>query len=112
MKETEDAFWLRFGEPNQSSSFLGDLEGKYLFFSVYQQNLIDIAKKEINENGFEVAKVSVWPNNNDYVLCLYWHDDSRKHELAQRYLGLSDIKYRYWKANSLTRAGVYSKEYK
>lgn len=107
----KDEYWIRFGEPSQSSSYTGDLVGKYLFFSSDQGKLIQIAKFEIMYHDFEIAKVSVTPNNNEYVLCLYWTSDERKYELAERYKKASNIKYRYWKSNAKTRAGIYSEQH-
>lgn len=106
-----DDWWIRFGDPKQSSSFMGDLAGKYLFFSENQEDLKEIAKREITKHGFEIAKVSTMPNGNDYVLCLYWQSDSRKYELFDRYKAWKGIKYRWWKTNADTRAGKYSREY-
>ena len=107
----KDAYWIRFGNPKQSSSFTGYLEGKYLFFCSNQETLIELAKDEIENHGFNTAKVSVSASNGEYVCCLYWTDSDRKHELADRYGDKKDIKYRYWKANVDTRAGKYSKQY-
>jgi len=109
IKISIDKFWIRLGEPTQSSSFTGNLEGKYLFFSSDRDKLLNIAKYEISIHGFDIAKVSVNPNSNEYVLCLYWMNNERKFELATRYKN-SDVKYRYWKSNADTRAGKYSKE--
>lgn len=111
MKETHDRYWWRFGEPKQSSSFTGNLTGKYLFFCSKQQPLVDLARIEIEEHGFEVAKVSQNNRSGDYVCCLYWHDDSRKHELKERYWDQEHLKYRWWKSNAKTRAGEYSEKF-
>ncbi len=106
-----DGWWIRFNDPKQSSSHTGSQTGKYLFFCENQETLLKLCKYEIAEHGFIYAKVSTNANNNDYVCCLYWMDDSRKYELAQRYGQRKDIKYRYWKSNADTLAGKYSKEY-
>ena len=47
----------------------------------------------------------------DHVLCLYYADDSRKHELAERNKQEYGVKYRYWKSDSDTLKGKYSKEF-
>jgi hypothetical protein len=48
----------------------------------------------------------------EHVLCLYYKDDSRKHELAQRQEAeYPDIKYRYWKSDEATLKGEYSSEF-
>jgi len=112
VNETHDHYWIRFGNPEQSSSFYGDWEGKYLFFSDNQEKLIDIAKHEIKEFGFKDAKVSIKPNNRDYVLCLYWNCDERGYELMTRYGNIDGVKYRWWKSNEDTRNGKYSKQHK
>lgn len=106
-----DDYWIRFGNPKQSSSFTGNLAGKYLFFCKNQDTLKKLCEYEINKHGFEIAKVSKNGNNGEYVCCLYWINDNRKYELANRYKHRKDIKYRYWKSNADTRAGKYSKQY-
>jgi len=94
--------------------FLSSLTGKYLFFSEYKERLHEIAEIEIRDHGFQLAKVSKKAHHSDYVLCLYWKDNSRKDELAKRYASRQnlDIKYRYWKSDESTRAGIYSDEFK
>jgi len=106
-----DNYWIRFGIPKQSSSFTGSLAGKYLFFCTDQEILKKLAEYEITKHNFNIAKVSVDATNGKYVCCLYWINDNRKHELANRYKHRQDIKYRYWKSNADTRAGKYSKQY-
>jgi hypothetical protein len=54
---------------------------------------------------------SVTPPSGEYVLCLYYKDDSRKYELAKKYGNQSEVKYRYWKSDADTLAGKYSKEF-
>ena len=91
-----------------------DITGKYLFFSENKERLLEIAKNEILEQGFHLAKVNnnLLGSNTEYVLCLYYHDDSRKYELAERYREKnSDIKYRYWKSDKDTLKGKYSEEF-
>ena len=104
--------WLRIGERWQSSSHLGTLDGKYLFFSEDRQKLIDLIENEIKNHGFSVAKVIKAPKHNDYVACLYWTGDERKWELAGRYKDNESIKYRYYKSNADTRNGIYSDQFK
>jgi len=111
IKITQDNFWIRFGSKYQTSSFTSNLKGKYLIFSKNQNLLLDICRDEIENHDFEAAKVSTSPRNHEYVCCLYWHDDRRKHELAKRYGANSELKYRYWKSNADTRAGKYSKQF-
>jgi hypothetical protein len=45
------------------------------------------------------------------VLCLYYSDDSRKHELAERNRMEYHVKYRYWKSDEATLRGEYSSEF-
>ena len=90
------------------------ITGKYLFFSENKERLFEIAKNEILEHNFHVAKVnsSLLGSNSEYVLCVYYHDDSRKYELAERYREKdSEIKYRYWKSDEDTLKGKYSEEF-
>lgn len=106
-----DSTWIRFGTPKESSSFTGHLAGKYLFFSKSQQELADVASNEILNYNFDVAKISKHASGGDYVLCLYWGNDSRKRELYERYEGNQNLKYRWWKSNRDTRAGKYSQQF-
>lgn len=109
--EDEDP-WLRVGEPDQSSSFNGDLDGKYLFFSKSQDLLIYVIETEILEHGFEVGKVIAdVAYGQDYVACLYWHNPDRKDELAKRWGKNPKLRYRYYKTNADTRAGKYSQQF-
>lgn len=103
--------WTRTGAEKESSSHEGNMDGKYLFFAEDRNHLIQLIENEINVHGFSVAKVSDKPNGKDYVACLYWHNDSRKYELAERYKNKKHIKYRYYKSNADTRAGKYSKQF-
>lgn len=89
----------------------GEISGKYLFFSKSVEALKAIAELECRANGFFLAKISKDANAGDHVLCLYWADDSRKHELAMRHSGNDDVRYRYWKSNEQTRRGEYSEHY-
>lgn len=87
-----------------------DITGKYLFFSKDRDLLAQIATEELESNGFHKAKIPMVGNNrgDDYVLCLYYKDDSRKRELAGKYGEREDVRYRYWKSDEDTRAGKYS----
>lgn len=91
-----------------------EITGKYLLFSPDLLGLIKIATQEILEHNFHVAKISsrLLPNSTEYVLCLYYKDDSRKHELANRCkTDYPDVKYRYWKSDESTRRRRYSEEF-
>jgi hypothetical protein len=83
------------------------ITGKYLFYVPDPWVLLDIALLEIRQWGFHRAKISTRPpaSSEEYVLCLYYRDDSRRRELAQRWAGR--VKYRWWKSDALTGRGVY-----
>ena len=89
------------------------ITGKYLFFHEKPNILTKIAKEEIAHNNFDVAKINseLLGTSTEYVLCLYYTDDSRKNELAKKYQGKDGIHYRYWKSDEDTRKGKYSKEF-
>jgi len=86
-----------------------DMTGKYLFFSLNRDLLIEIAIDELENGDFHHAKTQmagITPPSGEYVLCLYYKDNSRKHELAAKYRDRSGLKYRYyWKSKSETLAG-------
>lgn len=104
-----DGFWLWIeGEkPNYS------INGKYLFFDEDKGKLIRIAVNEIENHGFHMAKVNMklLGSLTEHVLCLYFKDDSRKYELAQRNKMTYGVKYRFWKSDEATSQGQYSKEF-
>lgn len=89
------------------------ITGKYLFFSDDKNKLIEIAINEIENHGFHHAKVNdkLLEGQTEYVLCLYYEDDSRKQELAERNKQEYEVKYRYWKSDFDTLTGKYSKEF-
>ena len=89
------------------------ITGKYLFFHPDAKILANIATKEIKNNGFHVAKINrkILGSGKDHVLCLYYHDDSRKYELAKKYQDKNGIHYRYWKSDEDTRKGKYSTQF-
>lgn len=72
-----DGFWIWL---TSAESPPYDITGKYLFFSGNKERLIEIAKNEIIIHGFHEAKVNneLLGSNTEYVLCLYYKDDSRK----------------------------------
>ena len=103
----------------QSAAALeGEFNGKYLFFSSSPVDLMTIAHSELRSHGFERAKISLYSGSGqDYVLCLYAHNDERKRELADRnrriYVEEMSLEstYRYWKSNADTLAGRYSDQF-
>ena len=98
-------------ESKSSDDF--EITGKYLFFHKNSEILRKVAKEEITHNGFDLAKINntLSGTETDYVLCLYYRDDSRRNELAIKYQGKNGIRYRYWKSDEDTAKGKYSKEY-
>ena len=103
-----DGFWLWFRGRERPPY---KITGKYLFFSEDFDLLKNIAIEEIRANGFHVAKINtrLLGKNTEHVLCLYYEDDSRRHELAEKYQGM--VKYRYWKSDKDTLEGKYSEEF-
>jgi len=89
------------------------ITGKYLFFHEDPVILEKVARNEISNGGFDVAKINnkLVGNSTEHVLCLYYRDDSRKYELAKKYQENNGIKYRYWKSDEDTLKGKYSKEF-
>jgi hypothetical protein len=89
-----------------------EILGKYLFFDEDKNKLIEIARNEIDNHGFHEAKVNerLLEGQTEHVLCLYYKDDSRKHELAERNKEYG-VKYRYWKSDEATLKGQYSQEF-
>jgi len=110
MKIKFDGYWIwLFGEEKPNY----EITGKYLFFSEDKRKLIGIATNEIEKHGFHEAKVnnSLLKGQTEHVLCLYYKDDSRKHELAERNKQEYGVKYRYWKSDMATLKGQYSMEF-
>jgi hypothetical protein len=108
-----DGYW-EWLDRSDSPTPSHEITGKYLFFSPNRGLLIDIAIEELENGGFHHAKtnmVGVISPTGEYVLCLYYKDDSRKHELAKKYRDRSELKYRYWKSDKETLAGKYSKQF-
>ena len=108
-----DGYWEWF-DRSDMPTVPYEITGKYLFFSLNRELLIEIAINELENGGFHHAKThmeGVTHPSGEYVLCLYYKDDSRKHELAEKYRDRSELKYRYWKSEIETLAGKYSKQF-
>lgn len=112
-----DGYWEHFIR-NDPAPY--EVTGKYLFFSTEQNHLVEIAIAALERGSFHQAKVGrafsrdqVIEKNikPEYVLCLYYKDESRKHELAKRYCNQEGLRYRYWKSNEATRKGEYSEQF-
>ena len=111
MKEYKDLNWHWFKADNEP---LYEIMGKYLFFSHTEKKLLKfIAKKEIEEYNFPLAKVNnrLINDKDDYVLCLYYKDNSRIKELEKRNNEIYHVRYRYWKSDKDTKEGKYSIKY-
>jgi len=110
MKIKFDGYWIWLFSEEEPSY---EITGKYLFFSEDKDRLIEIATNEIKNHGFHEAKVneSLLKGQTEHVLCLYYKDDSRKYELAERNKQKYGVNYRYWKSDMATRQGQYSKEF-
>jgi hypothetical protein len=105
-----DGYWVRFFNDIEPDY---EITGKYLFFSENVNKLLEIVYNEIENYNFPQAKVNKELDiyDKEYVLCLYYKDDSRKHELYKRNKENYNVKYRFWKSNEDTRMGKYSKEF-
>lgn len=105
-----DGYWEWFLHKDKSKY---EITGKYLFFCVDREVLRKIAIDEIENNRFHYAKVNLEgkKRGNEYVLCLYYKDNSRKYELAEKHKEKIEVKYRYWKSDENTLKGKYSKEF-
>lgn len=89
-----------------------EVMGKYMFFSTEPMALLKAAETEIAEHGFHVAKVNATPmGGREHVMCLYYVNDSRRRELADRNRELYGLKYRWWKSDADTEAGKYSERF-
>lgn len=110
MKAKFDGYWIWLLSEKKPDY---EITGKYLFFSSDKEKLIEIATNEIEKHDFHKAKVNMNPlkGQTEHVLCLYFKDDSRKHELAERNKQEYGAKYRYWKSDEATLKGQYSKEF-
>lgn len=106
-----DVYWEWFERPEPPPY---EITGKYLFFSAARDTLVKIALEELRTGVFHTAKThmaTVEPPSGEYVLCLYYKDDSLKHKLAAKYRGRPGLKYRYWKSDADTIRGAYSREF-
>jgi hypothetical protein len=110
MRREFDGYWIWLFSKDRPDY---EITGKYLFFCEDKDKLIELARNEMENHGFHEAKVNenLLEGQTEYVLCLYYKDDSRKHELAERNNQEYGVKYRYWKSDEATLKGQYSKEF-
>ena len=87
------------------------ITGKYLFFSPYREDLVNIAIDEIENGGFFSASINIQRSGRDFVLFLHDIDDSRKNELANEYKNHPSLDYRYWKSYIDTCDGFFSEQF-
>lgn len=106
---TFDGYWIWLRSKRKPPYLI---TGKCLFFSEDPARLEEIALAKIQGHGFHHAKYNPVPPGDarESVLCLYYHDDSRKYELAKRGRAYG-AKYRYWKSDADTLAGHYSETF-
>ena len=102
-------YYLNLSKKNQKQN----IYGKYLFFSEDKDLLDRVAIEELSKNNFYLAKLIVEDAkiSDDFVLCIYYKDDSRKKELYEKYKNKEGIKYRWWKSDKDTVEGKYSKKF-
>jgi len=90
--------------------------GKYMFFSDDKALLITIAKEILLKYKLYYAKVPLTDTPNPspgfgFVLCIYDVSPRFKHDL-KKFADEKTIRYRYWKSDSDTLDGKYSKEFR
>ena len=87
--------------------------GKFLFFSADRDRLLEIARAEVETGLFPRAKVRSKQARigSDYVLCLLAKNRKRAKYLATKYPDSDGVKFRFWKSEADTLAGVYSDQY-
>jgi hypothetical protein len=77
------------------------LTGKYLFFSEDPKLLVHLAEQEVLEHAMPLATIPLKPSGKSYVLCLFDVDNSRLHEVEERfnedYEEGGHVFYRGWK---------------
>jgi hypothetical protein len=105
-----DCHWEWFVSSEKQSY---EITGKYIFFSRIRTVLTDVACEELGCRRFHLGKIPIEGKavGDEYVLCLYYSDDSLKYELADKYGNREDLKYRYWKSDESTRRGEYSQQF-
>lgn len=106
----DDGYWIWYLRKPRPEAV--QITGKYLFFSQNREILERIAIHEIETNDFYKAKIPREGEQiGEYVLCLYYKDDSRRIELAKKYRDHPNVDYRYWKSDRDTLEGKYSEKF-
>lgn len=82
--------------------------GKYLFYGD-RDALVAIARDALANHGFHKAKIPRlgYSGVPEYVLCLYYKDDSRKNEVAALYGNMPNVRFDRWKTDAETRADIF-----
>ena len=112
IKEYELSGWYMVEKESTVNKYR--IKGKYLFYSTDFEKLIEIAKIEIKEYGFEVAKVILpkYKIMDEYVMCLYDVEEKKEKEMIERfksYQASDGVRYWRWKSDEETRRGEYEK---
>lgn len=111
-KKTYHWHWLEQEELYQ----IKDIQGKYLFYCSKQKPLLQVARLEIKEHHFPLAKVVTKENKilDDYVLCLYDFCEKKDEDMLKRfknYLETHGVRYERWKSEEETRNNQYEPEF-
>lgn len=109
--KTGGLYWINYKRKEQKNT---KMTGKYQFYSKDKDLLEKIVLDELENNGFQQAKINreEYRKGKDFVLCLYYQDDSRDSELAEKYKNHPNIDYRRWKSNEQTYKEYFSKKSK
>ncbi|MER3456775.1 MAG: hypothetical protein C4303_05190 [candidate division GAL15 bacterium] len=94
VKSRCDGYWEWFERVGPPAY---EITGKYLFFCRDRELLVRVGLEELRNGGFHLARThmaGVQPPSAEYVLCLYYRDDSRKKELEAKYRGRPGLKHR------------------
>ena len=103
----EEAEENREAIASECSNTLHGTVGKYLFFSYNKQELINLCETILKEYNLSHGKVPFEDSSSEYVLCVYDVRNRFANELSK--FQTPTIKYRFWKSDSATMRGVYSK---
>lgn len=100
--------WLKPNQPIKEHL----IEGKYLFYCAEFAPLVDVAKMEIDQYHFPLAKIILpeYKVLDDFVLCLYDYQENNEKEMIQRfeaYTHSHGVRFWRWKSDEETRRGEY-----
>jgi hypothetical protein len=103
----EEAETNRIDIEEESKNVLHGTIGKYLFFSYNKEELINLCEIILKEYNLFRGKVPFEKTTKEYVLCVYDVRNRFSQELSK--FSNDNIRYKFWKPNSATIRGVYSK---